>query len=404
MTMEMRFGLEYMKSYKMDQRGQRRGKVVDAEQCGAPVAPHDASNAPFSYEVNETKGTVSLNGAGAYFGLAKVTNEGELSADSPPAVPTSITYTYIEGDEGVEEQDNHATFQVDYGSGVWQFILENQEYDGNGGGEQMENTQVTFHLDFSTYLADTAKTETQPYLNGTFNSWCGDCNPMTDEDGDGVYDITIPLAAGDHEYKFTAGGWNDQEMFTAGTVGTVDQNGDNVNRLLSVVPSMMEMIIGPVCWEAFVPCGDDDGQGSSVYADFSGLFGGITFDTATHVYNYPTGSEVWAGVANNNIDLYPFGFPNGGTITFLAAVQTADDSVNVNFRFERLPSPDVDPAFNTANVLVTRTPGSDGYEGVLYTVEIPAQDAANTYSSFIMYLVENDVSVEIHDVLVSVNP
>jgi hypothetical protein len=53
---------------------------------------------------------------------------------------------------------------------------------------------------------------------------------------------------------------------------------------------------------------------------------------------------------------------------------------------------------------VTGTPGSDGYEGVLYTVEIPAQDAANTYSSFIMYLVENDVSVEIHDVLVSVNP
>jgi len=68
---------------------------ADAEGCGEPVAPHNEVNAPFFYEVNTDTDEVTLNGVGAYFGLAKATNEGELSADTPPAVPTSITYTYV---------------------------------------------------------------------------------------------------------------------------------------------------------------------------------------------------------------------------------------------------------------------------------------------------------------------
>ena len=33
-------------------------------------------------------------------------------------------------------------------------------------------------------------------LNGTFNGWCGECNPMTDEDEDGVYTTTLELDLG----------------------------------------------------------------------------------------------------------------------------------------------------------------------------------------------------------------
>ena len=228
---------------------------VNEEQCGEPVAPHDESNAPFTYEVNEDAGTVTLFGKGAYFGLAKVTNNLEFgNGREVTDIPESITYTYI-GDD-VEEEDHHATFLVDYspdGDGVWVFVLENQDYEGpTDGGNYDGPTDVTFHLDFNTYLNDTSKTGTAPFLNGTFNNWCGDCNPMTDEDGDGVYTITIPLPAGDHEWKFTADGWNDQEMFDAGTAGTI---GDEfVNRLLTVVPNMMEMNVGPYCWNTFEPC------------------------------------------------------------------------------------------------------------------------------------------------------
>ena len=29
-------------------------------------------------------------------------------------------------------------------------------------------------------------------INGTFNGWCGSCNAMSDADGDGVWDVTLP--------------------------------------------------------------------------------------------------------------------------------------------------------------------------------------------------------------------
>ena len=107
---------------------------VSEDQCGDPVAPHDVSNAPFYYTINVDAQTVTLEGAGAYFGLAKVTNDGELSSDNPPPVPSSVTYTYI-GDEE-EEEEGLATFMIDYspdGEGVWVFVLEYQGHQTGGG-------------------------------------------------------------------------------------------------------------------------------------------------------------------------------------------------------------------------------------------------------------------------------
>ena len=47
-------------------------------------------------------------------------------------------------------------------------------------------------------------------------------------------------------------------------------------------------------------------------------FGGAVFEK---LFLYlPSRSEVWAGFANLNEDIYPFTFANGGTITFTAAV------------------------------------------------------------------------------------
>lgn len=43
-------------------------------------------------------------------------------------------------------------------------------------------------------------------LFGTFNSWNRENLPMSDADGDGVYEITIPLNAGLYEYKFFVDG------------------------------------------------------------------------------------------------------------------------------------------------------------------------------------------------------
>ena len=79
--------------------------------------------------------------------------------------------------------------------------------------------------------------------------------------------------------------------------------------------------------------GGDTGGDTGVV--FSGPFGGASVDGNT--YTVASGSEPWAGFANEDTSLYPFSFPNGGTITFTGESSAAAD---VNFKFERLPHPD----------------------------------------------------------------
>ena len=125
----------------------------------------------------------------------------------------------------------------------------------------------------------------------------------------------------------------------------------------------------------------------------TGIFGGAVVEDS--VYNYPAGSEVWGGFANLDVDVYPFTFANGGSITFTAAVAAGGSDTNVYFRFERLPFPDVEPSFTLENVLVV------GEAELEYTVTIPPQDAANTYESFLLYVVEQDSPVMIKDIVVT---
>jgi beta-glucanase (GH16 family) len=87
----------------------------DPDACGAPVFPHDGMG-DASYVYDEGAGTLTLNGTGAYLGLAKATNDGELS--SPVDAPASITYTVTFDDS------NTVTVGVDVGGGVhWTYKL-----------------------------------------------------------------------------------------------------------------------------------------------------------------------------------------------------------------------------------------------------------------------------------------
>jgi hypothetical protein len=60
-----------------------------ADACGTPVAPHNGSNAA-TWTYNSVANTITLSGTGAYLGLAKAYNGGELS--NPANAPASITY------------------------------------------------------------------------------------------------------------------------------------------------------------------------------------------------------------------------------------------------------------------------------------------------------------------------
>jgi hypothetical protein len=84
------------------------------DSCGPPVAPHDGSN-PATYVYNQAAGTITLNGAGSYIGLAKANNQGELPAVT---LPDAITYnvTFVDA--------NTMNVNIDIGGGVfWQYKL-----------------------------------------------------------------------------------------------------------------------------------------------------------------------------------------------------------------------------------------------------------------------------------------
>ena len=85
-----------------------------------------------------------------------------------------------------------------------------------------------------------------------------------------------------------------------------------------------------------------------------------------------------------NTNIYPFTFANGGTITFTGAVAAGGSDTSVYFRFERLPYPDVEPAFNLDPVVVS------GEAEQQYTVTVPPQLSSRTYSSFLLYVVDRD--------------
>ena len=93
---------------------------------------------------------------------------------------------------------------------------------------------VTFRVDYS----NSATTFTTANINGNFNGWCGGCNPMTDDDGDGIWEATLPLAAGVYEMKFTQDGWTNQEYFNGVDHPGVIHKGNNYNRYLNVDSDM----------------------------------------------------------------------------------------------------------------------------------------------------------------------
>jgi beta-glucanase (GH16 family) len=100
------------------------------------------------------------------------------------------------------------------------------------------------------------------HLNGSFNAWCGTCNPLTDL-GNGIWTTTISLPPGIHEYKFTTNGWGGlQEQFSQGMPCTLTSYGDPdnfTNRFVNL--GFEDTSIGVVCFNSCVGCAGNNYTG-----------------------------------------------------------------------------------------------------------------------------------------------
>ncbi|MBU46663.1 MAG: hypothetical protein CMD28_04455, partial [Flavobacteriales bacterium] len=124
---------------------------------------------------------------------------------------------------------------------------------------------VTFQLDMST--VDTALF-TIPEINGTFNNWCGPCAPMSDPDGDNIWDYTIALPDGYYEFIYTADSVNIIENLFP-SLCTVSGWG-YTNRTLNIVgDTTLPVVCWESCWECnFIPV---LGCTSPIYCNYNPL-------------------------------------------------------------------------------------------------------------------------------------
>ncbi|MDG1238047.1 MAG: plastocyanin/azurin family copper-binding protein [Flavobacteriales bacterium] len=171
-------------------------------------------------------------------------------------------YTFTNGDSGWGAKENISGLPCAvppyddrnlapvYSDTTIQHCFGTCDYDGtcNSVVNPPASVNVTFQVDMS----EVTDPYSVPEINATFNSWCGNCNAMSDTDNDSVWDVTIALIPGDTiEYKYSADSWTIQETNDPGASCT---NGDSTytNRVL-VIPNS-DMILDVVCWASCDPC------------------------------------------------------------------------------------------------------------------------------------------------------
>ena len=110
-----------------------------------------------------------------------------------------------------------------------------------------QNVSVTFSVDMN----NTTLSFNTPEINGDWNSYCGNCNPMTDPDGDNVWETTLTLLSGSYEYYFTA----DNILFeeTLNSTETCTNGNPNTTRRLLIVPNT-NIVLPTVCWSSCSEC------------------------------------------------------------------------------------------------------------------------------------------------------
>ena len=161
-----------------------------------------------------------------------------ISLDSIPTGGTSTPYDGPIARFGLRAPWGGANFDTIY----WkQMIVSNTN-------QVIDSANITFKVDMS----QVSDPFTAPELNGTFNSWCGNCNSMSDSNGDNIWDVTVKLQSGDTiEYKYSADSWAIQE--TNDPNGSCTNGDPNFTNRILIVPAN-DSTLPDVCWGSCDTC------------------------------------------------------------------------------------------------------------------------------------------------------
>ncbi len=114
-----------------------------------------------------------------------------------------------------------------------------------------DDVAVTFSVDMNQELV-----EESLYITGaSIDGWDGTSVQMIDDNGDGVYEVTVDLSEGIHEYKFNNGGWDGTENLDAieDAQCTITTDGFT-NRVIELDATVSEVQVGTVCFNSCEGC------------------------------------------------------------------------------------------------------------------------------------------------------
>lgn len=193
---------------------------------------------------------------------------------------------------------------------------------------------VTFKVDMNNY---TGASYSAVYVNGTFNSWCGSCNALTDTDKDGVWEGTFQITADSIEFKYTLDGWNGQESLTSGTSCTKTTSGFT-NRFLKLTS---DVVLSKVCYASCSACASLSKKS-------------VTFNVNMKQYSksfskvYVAGTfNSWSANANELTD-------SDGDKIYSLTLDLTDDSIEYKFQVDQW----ADDEKLTSGTECTKTSGS----------------------------------------------
>ena len=205
-------------------------------------------------------------------------------------------------------------------------------------------SNVTFKVDMTQYtgLNDTV------YVNGTWNNWCGRCNPLVKQGNTNIWEGTFLVPSGAQEYKFTIGGWNAQENFSSGAPCTVT-NGGFTNRSINVTGNT---VLPAVCWNSCTACTTvnpvamnlpvtfDSSTVNYVLTDFGGNSSSIGNDPTDTTNKVAISTklniaELWAGTTYGGGTGFPTAIPFAQNATKMTLrVYSPDSGIAVRLKVE----------------------------------------------------------------------
>jgi len=166
-------------------------------------------------------------------------------------------------------------------------------------GECIEGTTCTpivlNMVTFRVNVADIMDPITSVSLAGTFNGFDASANPMTDDDGDMIYEVTVGMTAGQQDYKFVVNGTF--EEFAEATDGCTMAFGEFINRVVDVTGGDQD--VATVCFESCEDCSINTID-LDVYGVAFELYPTVARDHLFLNLNQPAGKESTLDILNTS--------------------------------------------------------------------------------------------------------